>query len=543
MSTIMSINDELFTTASKSFYELDTKVNEDGYTYGVVHIVTPEVKLIDKPLAIVFTVDKSGSMAETDSRGQTKMAYVKHTLKNIFRYFVLRQEEYNNFHVNVNIIGFDDNITQITKGQFIACNAENILKLMDLVDSLSPNGMTNIELALKTAKCAMETYMQEPHVSKDTKLIHMLLTDGDTNVGSCDPNILANVGCLSHVKNCFIGMGSKHNGQLLSKLSKHIQCGNHSFYRFIDKFENAGKVYGEILHNLLYLCLENAKLKIQPKTTDSTTLYDFQTNQWVDSLDLSLSGGVEKLYHFRQDCRETIDSPTYLLLQNTLEQSGSVEIHKQTMNTTDGLDMLCYQFRLSTLQILYKCTVFHEAKYSHDKIDEDTLDLSINNIQPTFTPYTTTTVSTTLLFPPQPPTDHYNCHVFQRNTLKKELTLLFEDMKQIYFTCILPEHDNKKNFLKVLLDDVMVSRKALSMNGGNGFLYSCSRHNSQGSQQGYLCSPDFKVESQRNKAKRGFSDSDSDDDSKEYKFIDTASTYLTRDITQTMDYISVGVDK
>ena len=109
-------NDELFTTASNSFYELDTKVNEDGYTYGVVHIVTPEVKLIEKPLAIVFTVDKSGSMAETDSRGQTKMAYVKHTLKNIFRYFVLRQEEYNHFHVNVNIIGFDDNITQITKG-------------------------------------------------------------------------------------------------------------------------------------------------------------------------------------------------------------------------------------------------------------------------------------------------------------------------------------------------------------------------------------------------------------------------------------------
>ena len=54
------------------------------------------------------------------------------------------------------------------------------------------------------------------------------------------------------ITNAFVGFGIDHDTVLFNKLGNLTNSG----YYFIDKLENAGLVYGEILHGVFYKYLQ-----------------------------------------------------------------------------------------------------------------------------------------------------------------------------------------------------------------------------------------------------------------------------------------------
>ena len=81
------------------------------------------------------------------------------------------------------------------------------------------------------------------------------MTDGDVTVGNRDANTLATL-VDPTITNAFIGFGMHHDAVLLNTISS----GDNSAYYFIDKLENSGYVYGEILHDIVWAHQPNANV-------------------------------------------------------------------------------------------------------------------------------------------------------------------------------------------------------------------------------------------------------------------------------------------
>ena len=50
-------------------------------------------------------------------------------------------------------------------------------------------------------------------------------------------------------------------------------------YHFVDTIENAGMVYGEIIHSLLYKTVEDIKVYVE-----GVEVYDFNENCWTNKV-------------------------------------------------------------------------------------------------------------------------------------------------------------------------------------------------------------------------------------------------------------------
>jgi hypothetical protein len=309
----------------------------DNPTFGILNIQTIKSEPTTNDKDFVFVIDSSGSMSDICSDGKSKMQHIKHTLKNMIRFF------HDNQHINVyiTIFAFDEKIKNILTRNKVT--HDNLLHILTEIDKISPNTCTDIELALKnTSEYVFELRKIAPH----SEISHIFMTDGDVTLGETSHSKLSML-VDQTINNAFIGFGIDHNDTLMRSLSNF----KNSSYFFVDSIKNTGLIYGEILHDILYKILINIEICV----TDGL-IYDYKNNSWVNSLQIdSLTGESNKVFHLLSDdtneCRVVVKSKTI----DNFDYNINIPIKLTHENLAN------YIFRQRTLQLLFEVQKFESS--------------------------------------------------------------------------------------------------------------------------------------------------------------------------------------
>jgi len=405
--------------------------------FGIINFNAITSKETTDELDFLFMLDCSGSMSDMCSDRRSKMHHIIHTLKNMIMFF----HERPNIKINITIKAFDTLIYKIVTRTKIT--EENIGEIMSKIDKILPKGSTNVELALRDVA---DEISEIKRLYPNNIISHIFMTDGEVSDGSKDINILKNIVC-PEVTNAFIGFGIDHDSTLLNGISSIGKSG----YYFIDKLENAGLVYGEILHEIIYKILINVEINIE-----NGLIYDFKTNKWVQSL---------KIADIVSECNKTFN----IISSNPDECKAYI---KGTMDNLiimfpskldeDYHDLTSHIYRQRTLQILYEVNDFCNRKREIENRDDD--------------------------FP----------HIFRKNRnrisaeinkfneeeikLKHKLIEFIEEIKKYMSDNEL----NEDKILKNLCDDIYICYRTFGTKFGS--MFCTARRTSQGTQRQYTAS-------------------------------------------------------
>ena len=223
-------------------------------TFGVVSIEIENEVLVQTPLLVSLCIDRSGSMSGRCIDGSTQIEHVIHSVCQIFEIFVEKIKENPLVEIYVHVYTFDDRIDTFIEPTRI--NSSNIHQLTEIVKSITARGSTNMELALHHAKRTLSEYHS---TFPKHKIVFILLTDGAATDGIVCPKTLSEFVC-PEITNIFMGYGSNHNQKMLQTLADTNQTTGQ--YRYVDKLENAGHVFGELLYNILYPAITDASICI-----------------------------------------------------------------------------------------------------------------------------------------------------------------------------------------------------------------------------------------------------------------------------------------
>lgn len=386
-------------------------------SFGILNFKATTSAETSDELDFLFVVDCSGSMSDMCSDGRTKMKHIIHTLQNMILFF----NEHPSLNVYVTIDAFDVEIYHIITRTKIT--SENVFDIIDQVKLIYPRGSTNIEFALmESAKKINQIRSEHP----TTTINHIFMTDGETTDGSNSIEVLREL-LVSDVTNIFIGFGIEHDAALLSGISTMDK----SAYYFIDKLENAGFVYGEILHGIVY------KLVIQAEITiENGYIYNFKTNTWETNLKIGdiISESNRTFNIISSNPEECEASITGLV--------GDLRIAFPCM-LTEYSDLTSHLYRQRTLQVLYEVKEFSRVTRQLRNFNND------KNISEKIV------------------------------NLKHKLVVLMEEIKNYMSESYL--RNNK--FLKNLCDDICVCYRTLGTKYAD--MFCTSRQTSQGTQRIY----------------------------------------------------------
>ena len=216
--------------------------------FGILDLKAFSSLLTQEILEFVFQLDRSGSMTDMCSDGRIKMQHIIHTMSNIVTYF----RENPALNVFITVEAFDDKLYSIVKRTNVT--EENYREIIKKIENLTPKGSTDIGIALnRVSEITSELRTKFP----DHKINHIFMTDGQITQGETNHDKLSAL-VDPEITNAFIGFGIDHDASLLIDLS----AGVNSNYYFIDKLENAGLVYGEILHSIVYRFLTDVVINI-----------------------------------------------------------------------------------------------------------------------------------------------------------------------------------------------------------------------------------------------------------------------------------------
>jgi len=423
-------------------------INPNEYKFGIIHIKTPKVEITKTPLAIYMNIDRSGSMGDICSDGRTKMTHLKHTILNIIQLF----PTYTDVNVSICIVVFDSIVEELTKG-FELITIENVEYFYKLINNIRPMGTTNIEHSLKNALNRISEYNNK---NPTVRPIHIQFTDGEASSGKTEKHeLLKNIN--PSYKNIFIGFGELHDSYLLSCFAEYGGVGK-SEYRFIDQIENSGMVCGEILYNILYPytveCLTINMVK--DENGKSMKIYNWITNEWVSSMIIPpLSSDCEKIYHIQG---EGICNAELVLCGNCIEYIDCIPdlIDNESLEKCTR-DLTKYIFRQKTLELLYESRQLESYRRyieaTGDSSQYELKDYSMNN-------------------------SSINKKTIE--LLRSRLLNLFKILQEYWETL---DNEPEKTFIKILMDDLHIACKTLGTE--YGYMYSCSRQLSQGSQFTY----------------------------------------------------------
>lgn len=428
--------------------------------FGVLEIDIPKEKISNDVIwDIVFSIDNSGSMSDFCSDDKSKMEHIKHTLRNILKLFSTNKE----IKFNVYVQSFNDEIKEIF--DFTTVTEENVDELIHKINAIYEQSSTNLRLPLEKSRIKIRERQKK---YPKHQIIHIELTDGDDTCGNSLTILKENM--CNDYKNIFIGFGKEHNSILLDTLANN----NKNEYRFIDKIESAGLVYGEIIHNLMYMKYPDVEIKI-----NNGKIYNWRTNEWVNNMFIgSLASGLIKTFHIQSDTPSIVDG---VLIDSRYNQENITnDFTLNDMDTdTDCKSIICdfstlpnlidedsniividhtkYMYRQRTQELLYESKLCYSKKWKKDK----------------------------------------------KRELKKKLKSFFDNMKEYIqkmslenkgasssFVKLNTEDDLRSQkcfendvFWKVLLDDVYVAYKTIDSQ--YSYLYTNSRQTSQGMQQTY----------------------------------------------------------
>lgn len=424
---------ELFVEQSIQFHSKNFEKNlfsglDNTFSKGLFGLLS--LKAITSPLTnleqdFMFQIDCSGSMTDICEDGRNKMQHIIHTLKNMILYF----KENESLKVYVTIHAFDDSIYNIIHRTLV--NNATYDEIISAINTITPRGCTNIEHALQDTKKYMEKIIAE---YPDTIKTHIFMTDGQATAGNKEYNVLQELVDQNYA-NIFIGFGLDHDAKLLNTISKGIK----NNYYFIDKLENSGLVYGEILHGIVYKFLENVEISI-----NNGIIYDYKTNTWKTKLVIGdISSESTKFYHIVSNIPYCNVEITGTKIDNGNTFISYVPILEEL------IDLTKYIYRQRTQQILYKINDYNNIEQYDDVIIEDLEDNNNTTYENKF------------------------------SKIKNELKQFFEELKQYM------RHNQLEDeiLLKNLCDDIYVCHRTFGTNLGN--MFSIARGNSQGQQRAY----------------------------------------------------------
>jgi len=435
-------NSDLFVEKSLQFQSENINIEQIPITisdakFGILKLTAISAPMSQDVNEFIFMVDRSGSMSDMCSDGRDKMQHIIHTLKNMIIYF----KDNKTAMVYINIFAFDDKIEEIVARTDI--NEENIHHIIAKINKISPRNSTDIEKALISIKSTIDKILLE---NPTHNISNIFMTDGEATAGNHDIVYLSGL-VDRNITNAFIGFGVEHDAVLL----KSVSNGDNSSYYFIDKLENAGLVYGEILHGVLYKILSDVRIQCS-----NCLIYDYKNNIWCDSLKVvDIVSESSKVYHIvsstPKDCR-------ILLKAKANEGEFTTEYGFSIFNEDQHMDLSKYVFRQRTLQLLYKINKFIEKKNYSKR------DLSV------FRGFENST------------TNNRDSIMEEQNMLKTELKNFMDEMKK-YMT---DNNLNNDGFMKNLCDDIYISYRTFDTKFGA--MYNASRQTSQGTQRIYTVS-------------------------------------------------------
>lgn len=520
ISNLLNNNNNLLNEKSLQFQSENTNIELIpilNAKFGILKLTAVSAPMSKEVNEFIFMVDRSGSMSDMCSDGRDKMQHILHTLQNMIIYF-----KDNSANVYINIFTFDDTICEVVERTVI--NETNLNSIIAKIKTITPRASTNIEKALIIIKHTINKIRLN---NPTHNISNIFMTDGVATDGNCDISYLYEL-VDRNITNAFIGFGLEHDATLLNSISN----GDKSDYYFIDKLENSGLVYGEILHGILYKVLTNVSIECS-----NCFIYDYKNNIWCKSLKLSdITSESNKVYHVisctPNDCNvflKTESNQDGYLVQN------GYSIFKEESNC----DLSKYVFRQRTLQLLYKINKFINRNNSQKNYD---VLLDFEDI----------------------PIDNNSVIKHEKDALRNEIKCFMGEMKKYM-------NDNNLNndgIMKNLCDDIYISYRTFGTKFGA--MYTVARQNSQGTQRVYTVSytpneiynnldtsrcipPQLTRQTNRDNISNLSSplgdlihgdDNDSDDDDGMNHVLSNfqESPYLTPSITQVMRDVSIGTE-
>jgi len=430
-TNILSQNTICFETRNINPEQIPVPI-EDA-KFGILNFIGVTAQENSEEFDFLFVVDCSGSMSDQCSDGRSKMQHIIHTLKNMILFF----HEHPNIKVHFTIDAFDTQIYNIVTRTKIT--DENLNTIIRKIELISPRGSTNIELALiKSAE--QITYLQT-QFPKNT-INHIFMTDGEANEGLKNIDELKSI-VNPNINNAFIGFGIGHDAALLNGIAS---VGKSAYY-FIDKLENAGLVYGEILHGFIYKLITSPEIII-----NNGFVYDYKTNTWVQSLKIcDIVSEANKTYNIISSEPENC----------SVNIKGNVDDMIVLFPAThiQNADLTREIYRQRTLQLLYQANDFNHRRRSYD-----------NSIDIRFLGFDVTTEIEPLDFQEE------------NKNFRLKLANFMEEIKK-YMT---DNNLNEDKILKNLCDDIYICYRTFGTKFGT--MYCTARQTSQGTQRGYTTS-------------------------------------------------------
>jgi hypothetical protein len=399
--------------------------------FGILNLAAISVPGSNTTLELVFSIDQSGSMSDACSDGRSKMQHIIHTLKNMVMYF----RENPDIKVYITIDAFDDNIYSVVERS--AVRPDNLSELIAKIELIMPRGSTDIEKALVHAGNRLQQLQTE---FPSHTICHVFMTDGVANTGEQRTDELMRL-VNRDITSAFIGFGLEHDGSLLSSLGS----GKNSAYYFIDKIENAGLVYGEILHGVVYKFITNARLSVE-----NGFIYDFKNNTWVRTIEIEdVVGESDKSYHIASN------NMSGCVISFTGNRLGDPSRVHYTITRNDGCeDLSKFIYRQRTLQHLFAVNKYLKKKNAENPEAHD-------------------------LFTFVSPSDKESAETDDYILLRTGLRGFIDEMKQFMTN----QHLMNDNFMKNLCDDIYICYRTFGTK--YGAMYATSRQASQGNQRCY----------------------------------------------------------
>jgi len=291
------------------------------HNYHTVDIVTSKLSTMSlKEILLALNIDRSGSMGTLARDGHSSLDHTIHTTKNIINYLEELKDENPEIDVGIIINAFDNKMKSM--GYLKIGNNKEKQEYFKNLEKLTPRGSTNISEAFQVIK--------ENEIYKSTtnnKKAHILMTDGMPNIGKNSANgiLESNPGGAQ----ICIGYGIDHDAKLLQNIAEK----SNGEYHFVDSIENAGMVYGEIIHSLLYSSVKDIQVVVK-----GAEIYDFTKNSWTGSVKFSsfASEHTQSLI-----LRSTWDSVDIVSVNIIYTESGNKVKHSKTdvfnrYNCTNG---------------------------------------------------------------------------------------------------------------------------------------------------------------------------------------------------------------
>lgn len=375
-----------------------------------------------KHMHFIITLDQSGSMYETCNDGKTKMEYLLFTIEHMLR--ILHQTR--NIHIAITIIAFDDIVNTVFETQNL--HLEDVEQVIHIVKTITPGGSTNIGLALDTVYTKIEHIVT---TQSNVNIVHLFLTDGEITMGITD---IEQLKMKMHplCENVCIGYGQSHDAHLLNQLVSL----KHGQYRFIDAIENAGLVYGEVLHDTLYKMYVDVKVECI-----NGSLYNYANNTWQSEIVYdSLSSEQTKTLYVKTS------EPENCGLRVTCNTNIDIILEPNAITYSN---LTHHIYRQATLALLYR-----GSKYEHKPFVFD--DFSID--------------------------DMWNPFDADYLALQTELQTMLDKIMEYVET----NHLESDLFLKTLMDDLFICIRTLGTRKGH--MFTIARQTAQGREQTYTCS-------------------------------------------------------